>query len=48
MASEKPLPSGKFLLLVDIQLHDDSITAYAQPHTALTILLVARVLETFS
>jgi hypothetical protein len=39
------IPSRTILLMVEIQLHDDSITAYAQPHTASTILLVARVRE---
>ena len=39
------IPSRTILLLVEIQLHDNSITAYAQPHTASTILLAATVLE---
>src|SRR3954453_18500776 len=39
------IPSRTILLMVEIQLHDDSITAYAQPHTVSTILLVARVRE---
>src|SRR6516164_89371 len=39
------IPSRTILLIVNIQVHDDSIMVYAQPHTASTILLVARVLE---
>ena len=39
------IPSRTILLLVTIQLHDQFITAYPQPHTASTILLVARVRE---
>jgi hypothetical protein len=39
------IPSRTILLLIEIQLHDVPITAYAQPHTASTILLVARVRE---
>jgi hypothetical protein len=39
------IPSRTILLMIDIQLHDDSITACAQPYTASTILLVARVRE---
>jgi hypothetical protein len=39
------IPSRTILLLVEIPLYGDSIPAYAQPHTASTILLVARVLE---
>jgi hypothetical protein len=39
------IPSRTILLLVVIQLHDYPITAYAQPHAAATILLVARVRE---
>jgi hypothetical protein len=37
------IPSQTILLLVEIQLYGDSMPAYAQPHTASTILLVARV-----
>jgi len=36
------IPSRTSLLIVSKQLHDDSIILYAQPHTASTILLVAR------
>ena len=39
------IPSRTILLIIYIKLSDDSITAYAQPHTASTILLVARVRE---
>src|SRR4051794_5198100 len=39
------IPSRTILLPIEIQLYVDSIPAYAQPHTASTILLVARVLE---
>ena len=39
------IPSRTILLIVYIQLHDNFTTACAQPYTASTILLVARVRE---
>ena len=39
------IPSPTILLIVNRYLHDDPITIYAQPHTAPTFLLVARVLQ---
>ena len=38
------IPSRTILLLVEIQLHGDPIPAYARPHIASTIPLVARAL----
>jgi hypothetical protein len=39
------IPARTILLLVVNHLYDESITAHAQPHTASTLLLVARVRE---
>ena len=39
------IPSRTILLIIDKQSYEFPVILYAQPHTASTILLVARVLE---